>query len=289
MGSTLAEFGAGQVVGNFKIYYAHPFSQYLPLRAVGAENLDGGSSDEGDIPRSQGDGTVVYEPLEAEDVEVDATAFSGNLGSTDTNVQEALETIDGLTLGGGGGGGTDDQDASEVDVDATQFSGNLGSTDTDVQAALETIDGFTLGGGGTPYTLPQATEATRGGVQGATAVQAIATSGTTILGWTNNRLRQIIAAALPTATAAQAIAATGTARVIWTVTRIRAQIMAALPTMTQTDITNSTTDRKAVTGALIAANTGGDAASVDGFSIQSVTQVEYDALTPDANTFYFIP
>ena len=49
MGSTLATFGAGSVAGNFKIYYAHPFSQYLPQRAVGAENLDGGSSDEGDV------------------------------------------------------------------------------------------------------------------------------------------------------------------------------------------------------------------------------------------------
>ena len=192
--------------------------------------------------RSQGDGTVVYEPLEAGDVAVDAAAFSGNLGSGDV----------------------------------------------DVQAALATIDALSLGGGGTPYTLPQATEATRGGVQGATAVQAIAASGTTILAWSNNRLRQIIAVVLPTATAAQAIAATGTGRVVWTVTRLRALVTAALPTMVQTDIDNSTTGRKAVTGALIAANAGGDAASVDGFSIQSVTQAEYDALTPDPNTLYFI-
>ena len=37
---------------------------------------------------------------------VTATSFTGNLGSTDTDVQTALETIDGFTLGGGGGGGT---------------------------------------------------------------------------------------------------------------------------------------------------------------------------------------
>ena len=99
---------------------------------------------------------------------------------------------------------------------------------------------------------------------------------------------RFIAVVLPTATAAQAIAATGTGRVVWTVTRLRALVTAALPTMVQTDIDNSTTGRKAVTGALIAANAGGDAASVDGFSIQSVTQAEYDALTPDPNTLYFI-
>ena len=33
---------------------------------------------------------------------------------------------------------------------------------------------------------------------------------------------------------------------------------------------------------------GGDAASVDGFSFVSLTQAEYDALTPDANTIYLI-
>ena len=110
------------------------------------------------------------------------------------------------------------------------------------------------GGGG---AITQATETALGGVRGATAGQAIAGSGTTILGWTNNRLRQILAAALPPATAAQAIAAAGTDRLTWTVTRLRELVTAALPTMTQTDIDNATTDRRAVTGELIAANAGG--------------------------------
>ena len=39
----------------------------------------------------------------AAEVPVTATGFSGNLGSTDTDVQTALDTIDGFTLGGGGG------------------------------------------------------------------------------------------------------------------------------------------------------------------------------------------
>ena len=71
----------------------------------------------------------------------------------------------------------------------------------------------------------QATEANKGGVRGATAGQAIATSGTTILGWSNNRVRQLVSS--------------------------------ALPAMTQADIDNATTGRKSVTGALIASNAGG--------------------------------
>ena len=92
--------------------------------------------------------------------------------------------------------------------------------------ALDTIDGLSIGGGG---ALTQATETTLGGVRGATAGQAIASSGTAILAWTNNRLRQIIAV--------------------------------VLPSMAQSDIDNSTTARKSITGALLADNVGGAAAS----------------------------
>ena len=85
-----------------------------------------------------------------------------------------------------------------------------------------TWEASAAGGGG---ALTQATEATLGGVRGATALQAIAANGTAILAWTNNRLRQLLAV--------------------------------ALPTMVQSDIDDSTTGRKAVTGELIAANAGG--------------------------------
>ena len=91
-----------------------------------------------------------------------------------------------------------------------------------MQKALDTIDDLSLGGGGGAIT--QATETALGGVRGATALQAIAISGTAILGWTVNRIRQLVAA--------------------------------ALPTMTQTDIDDATTTRKVVTGELIAANAG---------------------------------
>ena len=78
-----------------------------------------------------------------------------------------------------------------------------------------------IGGG----AITQATEATLGGVQGASALQAISSSGTDILGWTINRLQQLLSV--------------------------------SLPTMAQSDIDNATTGRKAVTGALIADNAGG--------------------------------
>ena len=41
----------------------------------------------------------------ASEVPVTATGFSGNLSGTDTDVQTAMNTIDGFTLGGGGGSG----------------------------------------------------------------------------------------------------------------------------------------------------------------------------------------
>jgi hypothetical protein len=66
----------------------------------------------------------------------------GNLLVSDDTVQKALDTLDGLALGGG----TDDQTAVEVVVTATGFTGNLSGTDTDVQTALDTLDGITLGG-----------------------------------------------------------------------------------------------------------------------------------------------
>ena len=94
-------------------------------------------------------------------------------------------------------------------------------------------------GGG---AITQATESDLGGVRGATATQAIANSGTTILGWSNNRLRQLNAD--------------------------------ALPTMVQTDIDNATTDRKAITGALIAANAGGGGGGTDD---QTATEVPVTA------------
>ena len=106
---------------------------------------------------------ITPQPQDDQDAsEVNIAAFdgTGNLAASDATVQDALATIDGLTLGGGGGG-TDDQDADEVDVDATSFSGNLSDTDTDVQTALDTIDGLTLGGGGTVSVVAYEVAATQ--------------------------------------------------------------------------------------------------------------------------------
>ncbi|MDE2904502.1 MAG: hypothetical protein OXQ28_00290 [Acidobacteriota bacterium] len=47
------------------------------------------------------------------------------------------------------------------------------------------------------YALPAAAEGTRGGVRGATSAQATAAAGTTILGWSLNRIRQAIQTLVP--------------------------------------------------------------------------------------------
>ena len=54
----------------------------------------------------------------AAEVPVTATGFSGNLSGTDTDVQTALATIDGLSLGGGGGGAA----TSEQRVESVTFA-----------------------------------------------------------------------------------------------------------------------------------------------------------------------
>ena len=52
----------------------------------------------------------------AAEVSVDATSFSGNLTSADSDVQTALDTIDEFTLGGGGGTGTAERTSIYLDA-----------------------------------------------------------------------------------------------------------------------------------------------------------------------------
>ena len=77
------------------------------------------------------------------------------------------------------------------------------------------------------YTLPDATESVKGGVQGATSAQASAASGTTILAWTQNRIRQVITAALPSGTSGEATGTTAVRRV-WTPAKLREAANAAI-------------------------------------------------------------
>ena len=70
------------------------------------------------------------------------------------------------------------------------------------------------------YTLPDATEAIKGGVKGATSAQASGASGTTVLAWTNNRLRQLVTAALPSGSTSEAQGTTSVRR-IWTPAKLR--------------------------------------------------------------------
>ena len=51
--------------------------------------------------RTNGKQAASFSEIPADEVVVDASAFSGNLLGTDTDVQKALDTIDGLSIGSG--------------------------------------------------------------------------------------------------------------------------------------------------------------------------------------------
>ena len=91
-------------------------------------------------------------------------------GSPETAAQE----------GGGSPGGTTGQTAQQVADAITAHAG------------MPNVHHVPTTPGGGSYTLPPATESALGGVRGATQPQAEGASGTTILGWTNNRIRQLI-------------------------------------------------------------------------------------------------
>lgn len=78
----------------------------------------------------------------------------------------------------------------------TAFSGELEGR---ALAQVRAEGGGGTGDGSGSYTLPQATEAGLGGVRGATQAQSQAASGTTILGWSLNRLKEVIRRNLPAA------------------------------------------------------------------------------------------
>ena len=97
--------------------------------------------------------------------------------------------------------------------------------------------------------LPQATESVLGGVQGATSTQASAASGTTILGWTNNRIRALINAALPTATNSEAVADTNTSiRRIFTPAQLKRAVQNIVPAVFRTGDTSLVSTAKLGSG-----------------------------------------
>lgn len=101
---------------------------------------------------------------DAGDIRTDASAFSGVLSATDTDVQKALETIDAIEVGGGLHAdltdlATSGHAAGIISVDAAAFSGILDTDDTTVQKALATIDNYTPPvAGGDTYVMKTANE-----------------------------------------------------------------------------------------------------------------------------------
>ena len=135
---------------------------------------------------------------------------------------------------GPAGSGSNVPDKPSTPSSDTEY--NLKITDTGVATWEEDT-----GGGGT-YTLTQATEDTLGGVQGADATQASAASGTTILGWSNNRLRALVTAALPTVSATDASTGTSTGRRAWTAERVRSAANAAITALVPAVFRQGNTD-----------------------------------------------
>lgn len=72
--------------------------------------------------RTNGKQAASFSEIPADEVVVDASAFSGNLSGTDTDVQKALDTIDGLSIGSGDVTGP----ASSVDNNIATYNGLTG-------------------------------------------------------------------------------------------------------------------------------------------------------------------
>ena len=89
---------------------------------------------------------------EASEVPVDATGFSGNLGSGDTDVQTALDTIDGFSLGGGGGGTAQALSRFEAVTTANTTAQALSATYADI-LEIATTDIFANVGAFTVATV----------------------------------------------------------------------------------------------------------------------------------------
>ena len=85
-------------------------------------------------PSGNGGGT---DDQTAAEVSVDAAAFTGNLSATDTDVQTALNSIDGFTLGGGNGNGNGGTPTVTVTPERT-----LLGVRTNIPAATDSLIAF---------------------------------------------------------------------------------------------------------------------------------------------------
>ena len=63
-GEFVGNFSNSNVAGNCKIYYTHPFHQYLPDQSVGANNIDSGNAVAGEVLRADGSGGANFYDLQ---------------------------------------------------------------------------------------------------------------------------------------------------------------------------------------------------------------------------------
>ena len=174
-------------------------------------------------------------------------AIGASTHSHGTDIRGNIKIFYELIIDHGNLVGDGNVNAAHIDsgsAGSTEFLGSDGSGGAEWKVPA--------GGGG---AITQATETDLGGVRGASALQAISSSGTDILGWSVNRMGQFVSV--------------------------------ALPAMTQADIDNATTGRRAVTGALIAANAGGGGGgrlwdwTDDQTAADHVSGGRYDQLQPE--------
>ena len=63
-GEFVGNFSNSNVAGNCKIYYTHPYHQYLPDESVGANNIDSGNAVAGEVLRADGSGGANFYDLQ---------------------------------------------------------------------------------------------------------------------------------------------------------------------------------------------------------------------------------
>ena len=63
-GEFVGNFSNSNVAGNCKIFYTHPFHQYLPDESVGANNIDSGNAVAGEVLRADGSGGANFYDLD---------------------------------------------------------------------------------------------------------------------------------------------------------------------------------------------------------------------------------
>ena len=93
-GEFVGNFSNSNVAGNCKIYYTHPFHQYLPDESVGANNIDSGNAVAGEVLRSDGSGGANFYDLQlGTAAQEDTGTASGDVATLGTGGRFDVERV----------------------------------------------------------------------------------------------------------------------------------------------------------------------------------------------------